>query len=633
LILGGTLSLQQQAPPVIRTETNLVRLDVSVLDRNRRPVRGLAASDFEVLEDGRPQKVLTAIEVNVSEAPKPTAPWIVEAGHDVASNSVSDRRLLVLVFDLLTEGEAFEARTAREIGHSLVDALGPEDLMAVVFTSDNRGAQDFTADRALLRQAIDRTGMWAIRPFDSDFDISAPGERAQPSRVAPRPNADYGPCFGTRSMLMLRHLGEALRDVPDRRKAIMYVSAGVPFNPLALSPGQSDPMGCNAQFKVQFDEVLQQFQLANINVYPVSVSGLRVRLPVGQSSIAPDLPTDFMLMFASNTGGRATVNNNRPSRDAVDRIMTENGSYYIIGYELPPRRRASENWRRIEVRVNRRGVDVRARSRFIDAPIQARPSISALRDAITGVMPKQGLPLRVVVAPLALDAEPGGSVVAVSVGVSDRNAQPDLNDVELLVAAFDAEGRERETIHSKGAVTLRPGVEEGAEFELHAGIPLRPGNYQLRVGVRNNRSGSTGSVYTTVDVPQFFKSSLSLSGLVVSASPAVPANRSEELGRQLPVVPTTRRIFSPADRVSVFARLYQPVTEPRTINVVATVVDARNASVFRRELNVSGKDFVRGAADLHLDVPVSFAPGQYLFALEIQDPKGNIRRTMRFTIR
>jgi hypothetical protein len=327
------------------------------------------------------------------------------------------------------------------------------------------------------------------------------------------------------------------------------------------------------------------------------------------------------------------VNNNRPSRDAVDRIMTENGSYYIIGYELPPRRRASENWRRIEVRVNRRGVDVRARSRFIDAPIQARPPISALRDAITGVMPKQGLPLRVVVAPLALDAEPGGSVVAVSVGVSDRNAQPDLNDVEMLVAAFDAEGRERETIHSKGAVTLRPGTEEGAEFELHAGIPLRPGNYQLRVGVRNNRSGSTGSVYTTVDVPQFFKSSLSLSGLVVSASPTVPANRSEELGRQLPVVPTTRRTFSPADRVSVFARLYQPVTEPRTINAVATVVDARNASVFRRELNASGKDFVRGAADLHLDVPVSFAPGQYLFALEIQAPKGNIRRTMRFTIR
>lgn len=636
LALGVALGLQQQAPPVVRTEVNLVRLDVSVLDRNRRPVTGLTAADFEVLEDGQPQKVLTAIEVNVPEPPQPTAPWIVEAGHDVAGNSVADRRLLVLVFDLLTEGEAFEARTAREIGHSLVDALGPADLMAVVFTSDHRGAQDFTADRALLRQAIDRSGMWGNRPFTSDFEISKPGERAQPSSVAPRPNADYGPCFGTRSMRTLRHLGEALRDVPDRRKAIMYVSAGVHFNPLALSPGQTDPMGCNAKFKFDFDEVLQQFQLANINVYPVSVTGLRYRAPVapkpGVPDLTTDLATDFMMMFASNTGGRATVNNNRPNRDAVARIMTENGSYYILGYELPPRRRTSENWRRIEVRVNRRGVEVRARSKFVDAPVQTSPkSVSTLREAISGVLPKQGLPLFVTAAPFAAAGERDRSLVAVTVGVSDAKAAADLNEVEILTAAFDAEGREVNAVRSTGSVTVRPSGQTGAAFELHSGISLDPGNYQLRVAVHNIRSGAVGSVYTSVDVPGFGRSPLSMSGLVVSATPAVPSNRSSELSGLLPVNPTVRRAFSATDRVTAFARIYQPPEVSKPTRILTTIVDGNNKESLKREFELSASDFAKGSADFSLELPSGLPSGQYLLTVQVSGP-GNLRRTVRFTI-
>ena len=49
LILGQT-----QQPPVFRSRTDVVELDVSVLDKNRRPVRGLTRDDFAILEDGQP---------------------------------------------------------------------------------------------------------------------------------------------------------------------------------------------------------------------------------------------------------------------------------------------------------------------------------------------------------------------------------------------------------------------------------------------------------------------------------------------------------------------------------------------------------------------------------------------------
>ena len=57
IAIGST----QQAPPdtgtTFRSGVDVVRLDVSVLDQNPLPIRGLTAADFSVLEDGRPQPI------------------------------------------------------------------------------------------------------------------------------------------------------------------------------------------------------------------------------------------------------------------------------------------------------------------------------------------------------------------------------------------------------------------------------------------------------------------------------------------------------------------------------------------------------------------------------------------------
>ena len=46
-----------QTTPIFRSGVDLVHLDVSVLDRQRRPVRGLGPADFTILEDGISQKI------------------------------------------------------------------------------------------------------------------------------------------------------------------------------------------------------------------------------------------------------------------------------------------------------------------------------------------------------------------------------------------------------------------------------------------------------------------------------------------------------------------------------------------------------------------------------------------------
>ena len=51
--------------PTFRARTDIIQLDVSVLDRQGQPVRGLAAGDFTVLKDGRPQPVVAFAAIDV----------------------------------------------------------------------------------------------------------------------------------------------------------------------------------------------------------------------------------------------------------------------------------------------------------------------------------------------------------------------------------------------------------------------------------------------------------------------------------------------------------------------------------------------------------------------------------------
>ena len=72
-----------------RTGVDVIRLDVSVLDKNRRPVRGLTAKDFVIKENGRRQRIVAVTEVDAALAdPSPSA-WMRHAPPDVTTNDLA----------------------------------------------------------------------------------------------------------------------------------------------------------------------------------------------------------------------------------------------------------------------------------------------------------------------------------------------------------------------------------------------------------------------------------------------------------------------------------------------------------------------------------------------------------------
>lgn len=84
------LHLHAQTPlpqPALRGGTDLVQIDVSVLDGRRHPVRGLTAGDFTIFEDGQLRDIQAFTEVYLPDRVQPRdGSWARDVPSDVATN-------------------------------------------------------------------------------------------------------------------------------------------------------------------------------------------------------------------------------------------------------------------------------------------------------------------------------------------------------------------------------------------------------------------------------------------------------------------------------------------------------------------------------------------------------------------
>ncbi len=156
---------QPTSPPTpevtFKVEVNYVEEDVRVVDRDGNFVRGLKQEDFQVLEDGKPQKVQTfgMVDIPNTRPRKPLylGPDALPIEPDVAVNKqVLDGRLYLIVLDDYHVAP-LRSQNVRNLARRFVlEKLGPDDQAAVVVTSGlTRASQDFTQNRRLLVEAID----------------------------------------------------------------------------------------------------------------------------------------------------------------------------------------------------------------------------------------------------------------------------------------------------------------------------------------------------------------------------------------------------------------------------------------------------------------------------------------------
>jgi len=646
-------SAQSPPPPQFRAAVDLVHLDVSVLDKDRRPVKGLTAADFIVLEDGRPQVVSTFTAVDYPDVEPSTTPWMREVDSDIRRNdTLDDRRLFVIVMDDGAAQANLQAvKAAKDAARQFIGRLGPSDLAAVLFTMRNQYAQDYTSDKSALLAAIDRY---------------ASGFRGMAS-IEDGPNTEE--FYLRASTEVLRRIAEALMALPQRRKTLVYIGQGIPVDPEAASapvligPGRAMAVGNAAMHSILQHRTMQALaaaQRANVNIYTLDPCGLRVPPPpptVGWTSAAAGptcvsgLEQEFLKDLAHATGGRAALDMNDLA-PAVEQVFVENASYYLIGFESTNQRQEGK-FRRLEVKVNRPDVDVRARSGYNEphtgrAQREAELEASApLAKAISGLLPKADVPLQVWAASYAAPGQRNANVAITLAVRQSLGARPTAatETVEVSIDAFTPEGRRRTGKVGKVAVALRPGPAEVVGYEIVSSLPLAPGRYQLRIGAKLMSDASTGSIYHDLVVPDVSRDAVSISAIALTASPGVTSTSAEAMP-WLPVRPTTARLFERTDTVTAFARLYQqrqsssassgfgqpgqPRQSTLSVPARARILDAEGREVWTVTENLDATQLALGYVDLSLAIPIAtLKPGAHMLAIDAL----GVTRSVRFTVR
>lgn len=127
-------SLSAQQPPSFRTGVDVVNVAVTVIDRKGSPVAGLAADDFEIVEDGKPQSVR-----------------YFAAGDAGADRPPMHLGLLLDVSESMGDDLAFSKTAAIRFLNTLTDAV---DITVVDFDTEIRTARYSQNEYARLIERI-----------------------------------------------------------------------------------------------------------------------------------------------------------------------------------------------------------------------------------------------------------------------------------------------------------------------------------------------------------------------------------------------------------------------------------------------------------------------------------------------
>jgi VWFA-related protein len=605
--LASAPQVQPQQPrPTFRSGVDLVPIDVVVLDSDRRPVKGLRAEDFAVTEDDDLQAIETFEEVDVPEPEADAPAWMREVAPDVVSNDIQTRRLVLLVLDDANiDVEHGESKSLREVANRVIDGLGPSDLAAVIYTFIGR-VESFTSDRRKLRAAVE-----AFTPHGWGKDRAPLGCGFRPGGCA---------------VDTISRVADVLRTAPGGRKLLVFISPQLSTG-AEVSERPDEFKGLDA-----IRTMFANLQLANVSVYSYDPRGL---------TRAPASPDEIGL--AEATGGRRVFGTNTPETH-VNQMFRESSAYYLIGYRTT-HARADGRFRRIRVRVNRPGLDVRTRTGYF-APQSSsrkaptRPVAQQVDQAIQQGFPVSDVLVRATTAAFAARGGRAAELVSVlairapaPIGSTTPVAAAPRKRVEVVAAAFDMEGRSKGLYRQTIEVTLRPDVRSGGEFEVTSRLPLAPGRYEIRIAAVVD--GRAGSVFTTVEIPRFAKDPLSLSGVVLEKRPARLASSRSLLADLLSVTPTAARTFGPGDEAAAFLRVYQGGTRPpEPVMMTVRLTDAHGVVRTTSTWRLLPDAFVR-ARTADVTWPLTgegLAPGDYLLTFEAMAEDRRAVQHLRFRV-
>lgn len=550
-------SQQQPAPPVLKVKTRMVVVDVVARNSKGEPVTDLKPEDFNLVEDGKLQKI-SAFSFQHPEAYAGVlqAPILPPNTYNNLPRYQSKGALNILLLDALNTNSPNQA-FARDSMIKVLQTLPENEPMAVYLLGTKlRLVQDFTTDPELLKKAAlsiksksphllnNPNGTSpAVTPMGSvaaDLVASVPGLANQLSTFEAEQSVAKNDFRVAYTLTALNSLARTLAGYPGR-KNLIWISETFPFD-IVLNgvSAKSDQLERHYGNEIAVTgSLLSDGQVA---VYPVDARGITNNTiysvgsdpnpmagSIGDSTLRGSMgasmngDSDVLLSshstmndLAEKTGGRAFYNRNDLDKE-IRESVNDGSTYYTLGY-YPENKNWNSQFRNIRLKSNRPGVKLQYRAGYFavdhEAVAQANPARQdqELDQAMTPDWPiATGLPFQARVTPPS-DKTQNKLVVQYAIDPKALNFQSDdkgLERVDLTCAvrAYLVKDMDK-PVKSEGrklAGSLRPEAYAkvmGSFFPCEEQVELPAGKYFLRVGVRDNSTGLIGTANATVEVAE-----------------------------------------------------------------------------------------------------------------------------------
>lgn len=530
-------------------QVTVANIDVYVRDRQGRPVTGLDRDDFVLELNGREVAISHFAELTeevITSVMEPALPVPVAEASSEESEALREvirPTWVVLYIDNENLHPIDRTRVLRRVREFVTANLKPPvQMMVVSYQGSLKVIQDFTDDPRAVNQALRSIGTysggWVEREnrraeIIADMRDEAVSDYGLDEPTHGHEERMYNRVMGyareetyalSQSLLALRHTVETLSGL-DGRKALVYVSNGLPMSPgLGLMHEYAAVFHDNTIMSARgrYDQQDQYRSLTSLAagqevvIHTLGAEGLEVNIGGEASSAYGSDPTasqvgasnflGSMRYLAHQTGGIAIVNTNDPTKGLM-KVRDDLFSYYSLGIEV--KTAFEDRIHRVDVSLpGVDGVDVRYRKRLVEKSLETRIQdqvmtalVLDIDDNPMAVQVERGAPL---------PAAEGRFMVPVEITVPYReltmvtDGEDQVAHLVLIVGARSDDGRQSDLQRQRHEVRVPTELQDRwrhERFSISARFLMKEGRHRVVVGLLDTLPGAVSYATLNLTVP------------------------------------------------------------------------------------------------------------------------------------